>query len=121
MVYLIGLVNFVASGLECEKLIENFIAKTTQARKIKRFKLYFFQRYLKHFMVNSARKQVLQTTKGFYPAPLAAAKLLEQTFCIAYNQDKALAMDGAEFIPLDQGIIQNGDWDIVSTEEVTNG
>jgi hypothetical protein len=33
--------------------------------------------------------------------------------------DKALAMDGAEFIPLDQGIIQNGDWDIVSTEEVT--
>jgi hypothetical protein len=34
--------------------------------------------------------------------------------------DKALAMDGSDFIPLDQGIVQNGDWDIVSTEELPN-
>ena len=113
----IGLVNFVASGLECEKLIENFIAKTTQARKIKRFKLYFFQRYLKHFMVNSARKQVLQTTKGFYPAPLAAAKLLEQTFCIAYNQDKALAMELDAFCDLAIGQISKNLIDLYFSTE----
>ena len=33
---------------------------------------------------------------------------------------KALAMDGEEFIPLEKRIIQNDDWGIVSTEEVTN-
>ena len=32
--------------------------------------------------------------------------------------DKALAMDGSEFISLDQGIVQNGDWQIYSAEEV---
>jgi hypothetical protein len=33
---------------------------------------------------------------------------------------KAVDMDGSEFIPLDQGIVQNGDWNIYSIEEVTN-
>jgi 3-hydroxyacyl-CoA dehydrogenase / enoyl-CoA hydratase / 3-hydroxybutyryl-CoA epimerase len=113
----IGLANFVASGMEAEKLVSDFIQKTTQARKIPKHKLYFFQRYLKHFMVSKARKQIMQTTKGFYPAPLAAAKLLEQTFCIAYNQDKALKMELDAFCTLAVGQISKNLIDLYFSTE----
>ncbi len=67
---------FKASGLGA-KLLESFAGRP--------------------IVYQQAKKQVLKTTKGFYPAPLKALEVISQTYGMS-NREKALAIEQQGFI-----------------------
>ncbi len=102
----IGLVDRIVTEKGLDQHILDFMADVHRGKKLKnrfpRKKKKGFLGFLDHsligqaIVVSQARKNVLKTTKGFYPAPLRAIDLIKETFYMT-NRRKVMDMESAAF------------------------
>ena len=96
----IGLVDAVFPSFNNQALIQKFIeGKIAKKQKPVRH-VYLIQKYLRHFILSKAKSQVIQNTKGFYPAPLVAINVLSKTFSLCFSQKRALKIELNQFCNL---------------------
>ena len=103
--YKIGLIDqlFPQSGIKQQ--LEKFVEEVTQNNFKRRSKKQdLLTRFLEHTKIgnaivfNQSRKTVLQTTKGFYPAPMKAIDVIQKTFGI--NRNQAMQIEAKAFAQL---------------------
>ena len=96
--YKIGLVDYVMDPLILEKKALEIALNTLKdeessvQRNYRRVKpyLFFLERTFKPLICFLAKKQILKRTKGFYPAPLKALKVIQKTYGSLLKQKQFL-------------------------------
>ncbi len=103
----IGLVDRLFPQRGMQAYLHKFMAEVTPKNFIKKFpskKPDLITNFLERTSIGNAivfqqsRKTVLQTTKGFYPAPIAAIGVIQKTFNL--NRNQALKIEARAFAEL---------------------
>ena len=99
----VGLVDQVVQSFEIkEKVIQLAQGPLKKARKRRRVKKFLDHcmdiRFIRSLIVFVVRKQILKKTKGFYPAPVSALRLMHKIF--SWPLDKALEEEKKVFCTL---------------------
>ena len=100
-----GLVDEVLPQVILKKRASEVALTAANGRVLKRFNRYnrFFQTFkiylLSPFVFYLAKKRLLKSTKGLYPAPLAALKVIKKAFW-SRSLEKSLSVERACFLEL---------------------